>query len=111
MKHYHAHIYWQDQFERAIALGLRERLADIGGRLGSVHDRTIGPHPMPMYQVEYDEQSQAAIESLLKDNAGELSILLHDDTGKHERDHTDGARWIGKPLELDIEFLRALEHD
>ena len=106
---YHAHIYWTDQTSRSIALGLREPLASIGCDLGSVHDRSIGPHPLPMYQVAYDDAIRVNVEEFLRGNADQLSILLHDDTGNHVTDHTDGARWIGNPLSLDIELLRRLD--
>lgn len=111
MKHFHAHIYWENTDQRNAALSWRNELEKMGGILGSVHDRPVGPHPLPMYQVEYDERSQSVIEDLLKSRAGNMSILLHTDTGNHVEDHTAGVRWIGKSRELDIEFLRALDHD
>lgn len=85
---------------------LRPLLKSMDCRLGNVHDTPIGPHPLPMYQIEYDEYKRAAVENFLQQNHRNLSVLLHEVTGDHVRDHTDGARWMGKPLELDIEFLR-----
>ena len=108
---YHAHIYWTDQISRAIAVGMRERLDELGCTLGRVHDRPIGPHPLPMYQAEYHDLIKPDVEAFLADHAEGLSILLHDDTGHHEKDHTDGARWIGEPITLDIGFLRAIDEN
>jgi aromatic ring-cleaving dioxygenase len=46
------------------------------------------------------------IEALLVENKGSCSILVHEKTGDHMYDHTKGARWLGTPLELNLEFLR-----
>ncbi len=101
---YHAHIYWRNPEERARAVALRSDLAALGCGLGQIHDRPIGPHPLPMYQVMYDSSLQHQVESLLR--VLPLSILLHEDIGiDHVRDHTDGARWINDPLDLDLDFL------
>jgi len=32
--------------------------------------------------------------------------LVHEKTGDHMYDHTKGARWLGEPLELNLEFLK-----
>ena len=106
---YHAHIYWTDQISRSIAIGMRERLDELGCTLGRVHDRPIGPHPLPMYQAQYPDIIKHDVEAFLSDHAEGLSILLHDDTGHHVQDHTAGARWIGTPLPLDIELLAAID--
>lgn len=108
---YHGHIYWNDPDGKEIAIWMRPFLKSMDCRLGTVHDRPIGPHPCPMYQVEYTSRNQSAVENFLKQNSRGLSILLHDDTGDHVIDHTIGARWIGAPLDLDIEWLRLHEGD
>ena len=55
----------------------------------------------------YDSASQSDIEQLLA--SFDLSILLHEDIGvDHVRDHTDGARWLGNPLALNLDFLRSV---
>ena len=47
---------------------------------------------------------QKNIEEYLKKIS--LTILLHEDIGDdHVRDHTEGARWIGKPLSLNLTAL------
>ena len=32
----------------------------------------------------------------------DMSILLHESINDDLRDHTDGARWLGEPLELNL---------
>jgi aromatic ring-cleaving dioxygenase len=62
-----------------------------------------------MYQALYDSSNQAEVESYLRDRSEGISILLHDDTGHHVKDHTDGARWIGTALDLDIDLLAKID--
>ena len=101
---YHAHIYWQNEAQRFEALNLREPLRELGCKVGSIHDELIGPHPHAMYQVNYNSDIAREVENLLY--KAKLHILLHEDTGDDVRDHTDGARWIGRPLTLNIEWLK-----
>lgn len=102
---YHAHVYWSSNDERETALSLREGLRDLGLSLGRVWDVKVGPHPLPMYQVNYSDSDAFAVEGLLSSSG--LSVLLHEDTGDDLRDPPEGAKWLGKPLILDLEWLRA----
>lgn len=102
---YHAHIYWNNSKERAIAISLQEELQKLGCPLGRVHDTPIGPHTLAMYQAVYDDSNKAAVEKYLTANANGISILLHEDTGDDIHDHTDGVRWINKELPIDIVWL------
>ena len=107
---YHAHIYWNNENEKKIALDLRSTLEEFGCSLGRVRDGPVGPHRFPMYQASYDDGNRIAVEGFLRKKAGIISILLHEDVGKsHLRDHSEGARWIGKELPLDLGFLRDLD--
>lgn len=81
----------------------------MGCSLGAVHDKAMGPHPAPMYQVNYDSHNQTQVEQYLLYNHQDLSILLHEDTGDHVSDHTQGVRWLGTPLMLDIAWLEAYQ--
>lgn len=101
---YHAHIYWENEAQRFEALHLREPLRELGCKVGSIHEEPIGPHPLAMYQVNYNSTIAKAVEGLLY--KAKLHILLHEDTGDDVRDHTQGARWIGRPLNLDIAWLK-----
>jgi DOPA 4,5-dioxygenase len=100
---YHAHIYWQNEAQRFEALYLRQPLQELGCQLGNLHDEPIGPHPHAMYQVNYNSSNAPQVEDLLY--KAKLHILLHEDTGDDLRDHTIGARWIGRPLTLDLKWL------
>ena len=105
---YHAHIYWKDQNQRDLAMTTRNYLHDRGCALGRIWDKPIGPHPLPMFQVMYDTEIKDCVEDYL--GSVGLTVLLHEDIGEdHVRDHTEGARWIGDPLPLDLDFLERLE--
>lgn len=100
---YHAHIYWKSEKEREIALSLRLDLHDNGCGLGRIKNKPVGPHPFPMYQVMYEDNIKGLVEQYLRLKASGLSILLHEDIGaNHKRDHTEGARWIGEKLTLNL---------
>lgn len=100
---YHAHIYWQNESQRREALNLRQPLQALGCQLGRIWNEPIGPHPLAMYQVNYSDANAANVETLLA--ITKLDILLHEDTGDDVRDHTEGARWLGNKLKLDIAWL------
>ena len=54
---YHAHIYWSSDAERERALHVRRWLAErFVVQLGTIHDRPVGPHSVPMYQVAFTPQ-------------------------------------------------------
>lgn len=107
---YHAHVYWKNNHERDIALSLHFQLEEYGCKIGRIWDKAIGPHPLPMYQVYYNSSNQNLVESYLQSQS--LTVLLHEDIGvDHVRDHTEGARWIGEQLELDLKFLENFQDD
>lgn len=58
---YHAHVYF-DLAQREAAERLREA---ISGRftveIGRLHEKAIGPHPKPMYQVSFASDEFAKI--------------------------------------------------
>lgn len=100
---YHAHVYWHNEDQRRKALYLRDELTSLGCGLGRIMEHPIGPHPLPMYQVNYSSFNAASVETLLEHS--KLDVLLHEDTGNDVRDHTEGARWLGNELKLDLAWL------
>ena len=72
----------------------------------SLVDVPIGPHPLPMFEAHVSAENLPAIEAQLVATRVNCSILIHEKTGDHVYDHTKGARFLGEPLELNIEFLR-----
>ncbi|WP_186121211.1 DOPA 4,5-dioxygenase family protein [Burkholderia gladioli] len=98
---YHAHIYFDGAGQRQAAEALRE---DIGQRfpvlLGRWHDRPIGPHARPMYQVAFKPMEFSRFVPWLMLNRRGLAVLIHPNTGRPLADHLDNATWMGEVLEI-----------
>ena len=103
---YDIHIYWRNSDEREEALALQKVLIENNVQTFPLVEKPIGPHPYPMVESHLTSQIRPVIESVLVANRKSCSILIHEKTGDHVYDHTKGARFLGEPLELNIEFLR-----
>src|SRR4051794_23973544 len=99
---FHAHVYFRDDAQRAEALTLRKQVGErFGVTLGPVHDRPIGPHPAPMYQVAFDVPAFARLVPWLMLNRRGLTVLVHPNTRDERSDHLVHALWMGEVLALD----------
>ncbi len=99
---WHAHIYFDGDAERETALALRAQIAErFAVALGRVHDRAIGPHPGPMYQVAFDVASFDRVVPWLMLNRRGLTVFVHPNTRDERRDHLVHALWMGRVLEID----------
>lgn len=107
---YHAHVYF-DPDTRPLAAWLREQLGErFAVRLGRWHDRPVGPHSKPMYQVAFAPQLFGQVVPFLMLNRRGLDILVHPESGLgHAGDHTTRAAWLGQPLPLDVDYLRRID--
>jgi aromatic ring-cleaving dioxygenase len=103
---YDIHIYWRNSDEREEALALQKVLIVNNVQTFPLVEKPIGPHPYPMFESHVTNQTLPVIESLLVANRKSCSVLIHEKTGDHVYDHTKGARFLGEPPELNIEFLR-----
>ena len=76
-------------------------------RIYKIWDRPVGPHPLPMFEVNVFNPSQfGAFVSWLAVYKGPLSVLVHPNTGDAVRDHSEGATWMGEKLPLNLEVLK-----
>ena len=103
---YDIHTYWRNNEERDEALKLKQILIDNNVQTFSLVEIPIGPHPLPMFEAHVSAANLPAIEAQLVATRVNCSILIHEKTNDHMSDHTEGARWLGTPLELNLEFLR-----
>lgn len=107
---FHAHIYYSEE-ERKAAEALRDeftrRLTGETDRsvlfVGQMTDRSIGPHPIPQYEIHFLEAALPAVVEAIEQSG--LRALVHPLTNDDLADHTTHARWIGVPLELDLSVL------
>jgi DOPA 4,5-dioxygenase len=108
---YHAHIYYAPE-TRAMAEEIRAAIGDgFTVQLGRWHDRPIGPHPISMYQVAFAIAEFPRLVPWLMLNRRGLSVLVHPLTGDDYEDHATYALWLGPPLPLRLEVLRAGDAD
>jgi aromatic ring-cleaving dioxygenase len=104
---FHAHVYF-DAATREKASGFREGLAGrFAVELGRWREGPIGPHTSAMYQVAFTPDQFANIVPWMMLNRGGLRVLVHPMTGDDVADHTSHPLWLGEPLPLDLDFIRA----
>ena len=107
MQHFHAHVYFGPQQDAEIDAFL-DRFAEEAPplRFHRLHEKRVGPHALPMLELHFTVADHKVASIWLEANRGNLSVLIHADTGDDVRDHTTGIRWLGQPLPLDFGFFK-----
>jgi aromatic ring-cleaving dioxygenase len=99
IRSYHAHIYFDGPAQRGVAEALREEIAQrFSVLIGSWHDRLVGPHMRPMYQVAFSTAEFARFVPWVMINRRGLTVLIHPNTGRPKADHLTHAMWLGEIL-------------
>lgn len=73
--------------------------------IGDLVPRCVGPHRMPMFELNFDESELADTVAWLMLNRAGHPVLVHPVTGHDPKDHSDHAMWLGAPVPLDFSRL------
>ncbi|MDW6004802.1 DOPA 4,5-dioxygenase family protein [Vibrio mangrovi] len=102
---YHAHVYFDSS-----TLGFATELCHTAGekfslKVGRVHQRLVGPHTKWSCQIRFGHADFDHLIPWLDKHRGDLSVLIHADTGNDLEDHTKYAYWLGDAVELNLSVL------
>ena len=103
---YHAHIYFsEDSTEQARSLCMDAWLF-CHVALGRFHTKPVGPHPLWSCQLSFDKAEFSQLIPWLDSHRDGLTILVHPLTGDALAEHSTHARWLGSPLELNLDLFK-----
>ncbi len=108
---YHAHIYYhpdQRSFAERLQLSIKVTLGDCLQKVSGLIDSSHGPHPIPTFEIHFDSAHRGRVMEFLKAHHGELSVLIHQDTGDDVPDHSENIEWLGEPVVLDFGFFELI---
>ena len=93
---FHAHVYYQMDATRETACALNQQIAALFPfRVSQLVDRAIGPHPSPMFEVDFYIEDFAHFVPWLMLNRQGLNVLIHPNTNDMLADHEVLPIWLG----------------
>ena len=105
---YHAHIYFSldrtDEAKKLRELSV-EKWSDKVLGISKLISRPIGPHPVPMFEIDFPETILQDMKQWLETHRGDLSVLIHRNQEPELVEHTTHAIWLGQRLKLDLSVL------
>lgn len=108
-REFDAHVYFnlsqQSQADQ-LRLEVKKQFENLKVFVGQLIPVPIGPHTLPMFEVNFPRELFAEVVLWLMHNRGELSVLVHELAGDDYADHTVGALWLGEPVPLKLEILK-----
>jgi aromatic ring-cleaving dioxygenase len=105
LKGYHAHVYF-DAATRASAERLRDAIVSrFAVRAGIFADEARGPHPIPQFNIIFEEPEFQKIVPWLMLNHEDFSVLIHPLSESNVDDHSKYALWLGTPVPMRLERL------
>lgn len=104
-----AHIYFPIE-KMDFITQLRQKIADEFRTdqifVGDIIPEPIGPHVLPMLEVNFSEALFSKMIFWLSAHRAELSVLVHPQTGDDYYDHTQMAIWLGSPVEIKLSVFK-----
>lgn len=107
--HFDAHIYFEIdnltealKFQQNISEFFFEEINQKHFFVGDLIPIPIGPHPIPMFELNFDKEIFSKVVIWLMSNRNKFNILIHPISGNDYFDHTQGAIWLGESLILDL---------
>lgn len=103
-REFDAHVYYTPETRaQAKELQLRAKAHFVGRPIlvGDLVDLLVGPHPQPMFEINFARKHFVEVVFWLMQNRGSSDVLVHEVTGDDPKDHSSGALWLGHSLVLD----------
>ena len=108
-KYYHAHVYFKHTESNKAAI-VRQNILDATNiqnlRAHPLINQPIGPHPLPMFEIDFSGDFFWDAIQLLSQFRDGLSVLIHPLSGNEWEDHTLHAMFLGRRHDLKLEILR-----
>ncbi len=103
----HSHIYYTAETREAAERFRQKIIEKFSDRtqISRLVDRPIGPHPVPMFEVDFHSETARELAPFLEKEREGLSILIHPVSEDEVKDHVERSVWLGTKLELNIAFL------
>ena len=99
---YHAHLYFENETLELATNICNQVGARFGLQIGTVHQRTVGPHPKWSCQILFSSQHFDELIPWLEANRQGLTVFVHAQTDDDLKDHTEYAYWLGDEVELNL---------
>ena len=107
-REFDAHIYFNEINHDEVIL-LRTKMCAAFKNpeifIGPMINCPIGPHPQPMFEVNFSVNQFSEVVLWLMKEHGTISILIHRLSGNDYVDHTREALWLGVALPLDLSIF------
>lgn len=102
-KAFHSHIYF-DENKIVKAENFHKKFSQLSLpiQISKLIHKPIGPHPFPMFEVDFKGEHFLAMIHFMQENRDGLSILIHPLSGNEILDHTDHAMFLGKKEKLNL---------
>lgn len=110
----HAHVYFNleqipqaEAFRHKIIEHVRgQKMHPMIYQISPLIHEPIGPHPLPMFEADFESVYYSDVKDFFENHRQGLSVLIHQLSGDEFWDHTEGAEFLGKPVELKMSLFK-----